>query len=96
MTDAAQRLNRSSEDHRCEGNDQAEDQPHVNHLHVGGGGQLLYLAGEDGGHHQHDGQVHSNGIAKEVFVKEDGDKGDEEQEDGGEVGGQKLCGNFSL
>ena len=29
------------------------------------------------------GQVHSNGITKQVFVKEDGNKGDEEQEDGG-------------
>ena len=61
-----------------------------------GGGQLHFLAGEDGGHHQHDGQVHSNGIAKQVFAKEDGDKGDEEQEDGGEVGGQQFHGNLPL
>ena len=43
------------------------------------------LAGEDGGHHQHDCQVDSNGIAKQVFVKEDGDVAYKEQEDGGEV-----------
>ena len=28
------------------------------------------IAGEDGGHHQHDGKVHSNGIPKQVFVLE--------------------------
>ena len=96
LTVAVDTLNCSSEDDFKEGDNQAEDQPDVNHLHVRGGGQLLYLAGEDGGHHQHDGQVHSNGIAKQVFVKEDGDKGDEEQEDGGEVGGQQLCSNLPL
>ena len=96
VTAAVHTLTCSSEDDFKEGDDQAEAQPYVNHLHVRGGGQLLYLAGEDGGHPQHDAQVHSNGIAKEGFVKEDGDKGDEEQEDGREVGGQQLCGNLPL
>ena len=32
----------------------------------------------------------------EVFVKEDGGEGDEEQEDGGEVGGHQLCDNLPL
>ena len=31
-----------------------------------------------------------------TLAKEDGDKGDEEQEDGGEVGGQQLCGDLPL
>ena len=88
VTAAIHTLHCGSEDDFKEGDNQAEDQPYVDHFHVRGGGQLLYLAGEDGGHHQHDGQVHSNGITKQVFVKEDGDKGDEEQEDGGEVGSQ--------
>ena len=80
---AVQTLDRSSQDDIKEGDHQTADQPDVNHLHVRGGGQLLYLAGEDGGHHQHNGQVHSDGIPKQGFVKEDGDEGDEEQEDGG-------------
>ena len=82
-TAAAQTLDPCSEDDFKEWDNQAEDQPDVDHLHVRGGGQLLYLACEDGGHHQHYGQVHGNDITKEVFVKEDGGEGDEEQEDGG-------------
>ena len=94
LTAAVCTLDGCSEDDFEEGDNQAEDQPDVDELHVRGGGQLLYLAGEDGGHHQHDGQVHSNDIAEQVLVKEDGDQGDEEQEDGGEVGGQQLCDNL--
>ena len=94
--DTSERLDHGPEDHLGEGDHQAEDQPQVDHLHVRGGGQLLYLAREDGGHHQHDGQVYSYGIAEEVFVEEDGGVGDEEQEDGGKVGGQQLCCNLPL
>ena len=93
---AVQTLNRSSQDDLKERDHQTGYQPDIDHLHVRGGGQFLYLAGEDGGHHQHDGQVDSNGIAKEVFVKEDGGEGDEEQEDGGEVGGHQLCDHLPL
>ena len=91
VTAAAQTLDCCSQDDLKEGDHQTGDQPDVDHLHVRCGGQLLYLAGEDGCHHQHDGQVHGNGVAKEVFVEEDGGEGDEEQEDGGEVGGHQLC-----
>ena len=35
-------------------------------------------------------------ISKKVFVKEDGGEGDEEQEDGGEVGGHQLCDHLPL
>ena len=34
--------------------------------------------------------IFGNGVAKEVFVKEDGGEGDEEEEDSGEVGGEKF------
>ena len=61
-----QALDDSSQDDFEEGDDQTEDQPDVDHLHVRGGGQLLDLAGEDGGHHQHDGQVHINGITEQT------------------------------
>ena len=55
VTAAVQTLYCSSQDDFKEGDNQAEDQPDVDHLHVRGGGQLLYLGGEDGGHHQHNG-----------------------------------------
>ena len=96
VTAAVQTFDRSSQDDLKEGDHQTADQPDVDHLHVRGGGQLLYLAGEDSGHHQHDGQVHGNSVAKEIFVKEDGGEGDEEQEDGGKVGGQQLSGHLPL
>ena len=40
-----------------EGNKEAIDQPKVDHLGVRRWWELLYLAREDGRHHQHDGQV---------------------------------------
>ena len=95
-TAAFHTLNSCSDDDFEKGDKQGEDQPDIDHLHVGGGGQFLYLAGEDGGHHQHDGEVHLSGITKKLSVKEDGGEADEEQEDGGEVGGQQLCGNLPL
>ena len=95
-TAAFHTLNSCSDDDFEKGDKQGEDQPDIDHLHVGGGGQFLYLAGEDGGHHQHDGQVHSNGIGEKAVVKEDGDKGDDEQEGGGEVGGEQLHANLPL
>ena len=55
VTATVRTLNCSSEDDFKEGDNQTEDQPDVDHLHVRGGGQLFYLAGEDGGHDQHDG-----------------------------------------
>ena len=75
---AVQTFDRSSQDDLKEGDHQTGDQPDVDHLHVRGGGQLLNLAGEDGSHHQHDGQVHSNDITKQVFIKEDGGEDDGE------------------
>ena len=96
MAVAGHTFDGSSKDDFKEGDNQAEDKPDVNHLHVRGGRQLLYLAGEDGGHHQHDGQIHGDDIAKEVFVEEGADEGDEEQEGGGEICRQKLCGNLPL
>ena len=96
MAAAVHTLDCSSQDDLKEGDNQAEDQPDVDHLHVRGGGQLLYLAGEDCGHHQHDGEVDSSGVAKQLPIEEDGDEGDEEQEDGGEEGGQQLGGDLPL
>ena len=57
--------------------DLAKDQPDVNHLDVRGGGKALHLADEDGGHHQHGGQVHTQGCLKEERLEESGGKGDD-------------------
>ena len=78
------------------GHQLAEDEPVVNHLGVGGGGQSLHLADEDGGHHQHGGQVHTEGSLKEEGLEEGGGKGDQHQEEGGEVGGHHLRHDFPL
>ena len=58
-----QTLHHSPQDNFSEGDNQTEDQPDINHLDVRGGGQLLDLAGEDGGDHQHDGQVHRQRVS---------------------------------
>ena len=72
------------------GNHLAEDEPDVNHLDVGGGGQALHLADEYGGHHEHRGQVNTQGCLKEERLKEGGGVGDHHEEEGGEVGGHHL------
>ena len=79
-----------------EGNHLAKDEPDVNHLDVGGGGQALHLANEDGGHDQHGGQVHAQGCLKEERLEEGGGKGDCSQKKGGEVGGHHLTCDLSL
>ena len=73
-----------------EGHQLAEDQPDVDHLDVRGGGQALHLADEDGGHHQHGGQVHGERGLEEDRLEEGGGVGDRHEEDGGEVGGHHL------
>ena len=75
---------------------EAEDQPEVDHLGVRRWWELLYLAGEDCRHHQHDGQVDRDGVSKEVRLEEYGDEGDEKKEDGGQEGGQQLGGDLPL
>ena len=51
---------------------QAEDQPCINHFSVRRWWELLYLAGEDGRHHQHDGQVHCKARLKVDWLEEGG------------------------
>ena len=42
----------------CKGNKLSKNEPNVNHLDIGGGGQRLGHADEEGGQHQQRGQVH--------------------------------------
>ena len=73
-----------------------EDQPNVNHLGVGRERELLHDADEDGGHHQHVGQVDGEGGLEEERLEEGGGKGDGDEEERGEEGGHHLTCDLSL
>ena len=77
-------------------NQLAHHQPHVDHLDVGGGGQALHLADEDRCHHQHGGQVHTQGCLEEEGLEEGGGVGDHHEEERGEVGGHHLAHDLPL
>ena len=89
-------LHGSEKNHLSERHHLAEDEPDVDHLDVRGGGQALHLADEDGGHHQHGGQIHAQGCLKEEGLEEGGGKGDRRQKKCGEEGGHYLACNFPL
>ena len=61
-----------------------------------GGKQTLHLADEDCGHHQHCGQVHTQGRLKEEGLEEGGGKCDCNEEERGEKGGQHLACDLPL
>ena len=79
-----------------EWNELTEDEPYVNHLGIGGQREFLHHADKDCRHHQHVGQVHGEGGLEEERLEEGGGKGDHEEEEGGEVGGQHLTRDLSL
>ena len=83
-------LDGSLDQGESKGDEEAEDQPDVDHLGVRGWRQLLDLAREDGRHHQHDGQVHREARLKVDCLEEGGGVGGDQQEQGGQVGGQHL------
>ena len=83
-------------DHLSEGNQLAEDQPEVNHLQVGGGGQPLHHTDEDGRHDQHVGQVHRQSGFEVDRLEEGGGKGDQHEKDGGQIGGHHLTHDLPL
>ena len=69
-------------DHLRKGHQLTEDQPVVNHLGIGGQGKFLHDADEDRRHHQHVGQVHSEGGLEEERLEEGGGEGDHHEEKG--------------
>ena len=89
-------LHSSEKNNLCKGNHLAKNKPDVYHLDVRGGGQALHLADEDGGHHQHGGQIHTQGRLKEEGLEEGGGKGDCSQKDGWKVGGHHLASKLSF
>ena len=74
----------------------AEDEPDVNHLDDRGGGQTLHLTDEDGGHHQHCGQVYTQGCLKKEGLEEGSGKGYSCQKNGREIGGHHLTCDLSF
>ena len=63
--------------HLSKGDELAEDKPEVNHLGIGGEGQLLHHTCEDCRHHQHVGQVHCESRLKEEGLDKSCSKCDE-------------------
>ena len=55
-----------------ERNQLTDDQPYVEHLEVGGGGQDLPHVDDDRRHHQHRRQVHPQSSLKEARFEEHG------------------------
>ena len=56
--------------HLNEGHKLADQEPDVEQLEVGGGGEDLPHVDDDGGQHQHCGQVHTQGSFKEGRFEE--------------------------
>ena len=77
----SQLLHQGGNHHPGEGNQLPEDEPDVDHLDVGRRRQLVHHRNEDGGHHQHGGQVHRHRGLKVKRSKEGGGVRDEDQED---------------
>ena len=88
-------LHRSEEDDLSKGNHLAENEPDVDHLNVGGGGQALHLADEDGRHHQHGRQVHAQGCLEEEGLEEGGCEGDGNEKKRWKIGRHHLPGDLS-
>ena len=54
----------SVKENNNEREEEIEEQPHVNHLHVGGFGQIVTHVDEHRGQYQHGSQVHSDNSLK--------------------------------
>ena len=67
-----------------------EYKPDVYHLDIGGGGQRLGHADEEGGQHQQRGQVHRHHRLEEERLEEVGGVDNTQDEYGGQEGGQEL------
>ena len=48
------------DENNYEGVEQVEQQPYINHLHVGGLRKIVAYVDEHGSQHQHGGQIHSD------------------------------------
>ena len=78
------------------GNQLSEYEPDVDHLDIGGGGQRLGHADEEGGQHQQRGQVHRHHRLEEERLEEVGGVDNAEYEDCRQEGGEKLIHDSSV
>ena len=70
-----------------------KDEPVLNPLDVGGGGQLVEDADQQGGDGQHHGQVHGDGGVEELWqLEEDGDVAEDNQKERREEGVYRFNG----
>ena len=67
----------------CKRNQLSKDKPDVDHLDIGGWGQRLGHADEEGGQHQQRGQVHCNLRLKEEGLEKVGSVNNAKDEDSG-------------
>ena len=74
----------------CEGNQLSEYEPDIYHLDIGGGGEGLGHADEEGGQHKQRGQVYCNLRLKEKGLEVVCGVDNAKDEDGGKVGSQEL------
>ena len=56
------------EENNDKGEEEVEEKPHINHLHVGGLGQVVAHVDKHGRQHQHRGQIHSDNSLKSVII----------------------------
>ena len=75
----------------------SKDQPVLDPLEVGGGGQLVEDADQQGGDRQHHREVHRDGGVEELRqLEEGGDVAEDDQEERGKEGVFRLNGQSSL
>ena len=80
----------------CKRNQLSKDQPDVDHLDIGGGGQRLGHADEEGGQHQQRRPVDRHHRLKEERLEEVGGVDNTQDEKGGKEGGEELIDDPSI
>ena len=83
-------LDQDVEDEDGEGEGQAEDEPHVDELDVGGGGQLVGDCHVEGVHHQHGCDGHGHVGLEVLLLEVERGLADEHEAEGGHVGVEQV------
>ena len=92
-----QPLEDSDQDGLCERDHQSKDQPVLDPLDVGGGGQLVEDTDQQGGDRQHHREVHRDRSVEELRqLEEGGDVAEEDEEKRGKEGVYRFNGQSSL
>ena len=90
-------LNAGYQDDLDERDELGEDEPVLDPLDVGGLGQLLHHADQQGGQGQHHAQVHRDRRVEEVWqLEEGGGVADQDEKEGGKEGHEGLLSESPL